>query len=143
MEGNANISVAIKSGPTVSHLSRYVTVLTSKSKPIFLFYLLQVVLIAYMTITRCFLASPKRTEDYDARLQVIMKFVGASNSNDFQSGRKSSLTDIIDAVTRKVKGDPSLAQTLTQAINATLSDLEKDQRLVTRRGIAPDFQSND
>lgn len=63
----------------------------------------------------------KKIEETDSRLQVIMKFVGSCPSRPgLQSGRKSSLTEIIDAVTQKVKDDPSLAKPFTEAINAAV-----------------------
>ncbi|XP_067945944.1 uncharacterized protein [Watersipora subatra] len=55
----------------------------------------------------------------DARLKVILQFVkDSTNSKRFVEGKKLSLTEIIDAVTEKVKEDPRLARTLTDAIEA-------------------------
>lgn len=79
----------------------------------------------------------KKIEETDARLQVILQFVGDSPGKPgLQSGRKSSLTEIIDAVTQKVKDDPSLAKTLTDAINAAVSKgkMTPSNSPATRRG---------
>lgn len=77
----------------------------------------------------------RKIEETDSRLQVIMKFVGSSPSRPgVQSGRKSSLTEIIDAVTQRVKDDPSLAKPFTEAINAAVitGDTRQPRRLRAR-----------
>lgn len=67
------------------------------------------------------MASAER-EQSDARLKVIMQFVKNSDSaGRAVSGTRMSITEIIDAVTQKVKEDPTLATTLTDAIDSACS----------------------
>lgn len=86
-----------------------------------------------LKIRLCFADSEKFLVDGGTRLQVILDFVKNSPKKlPSKVGRRSSLTDIIDAVTQRVKEDPSLAETLTKAINAAAVDTSEGD-MITRQ----------